>query len=85
MSILREAGLIESRKEGRWMYHRLPEGDAPWYVLEAIRWVQDFSAQDEQIAEDAIQVNRVCRMDKDRLCACYKKSTAERLEICSHK
>ncbi len=30
MSILRQAGLVESRKTGRWVYYRRPERGACW-------------------------------------------------------
>ena len=73
MSILRQARLVESRKDGRWMYYRLADGDASEGVLQAIRWVQNSLAKDKQILVDARQVKRVCKIDKDELCDCYKK------------
>ena len=73
MSILRQARLVESRKDGRWMYYRLTDGDASDGVLQAIRWVQNSLAKDKQILADARQVKRVCKIDKDELCDCYKK------------
>ena len=73
MSILRQARLVQARKEGRWMYYRLPDGDAPLCVLEAIQWMQNAIADDTQIVVDSKQVKRVCKLDRDKLCACYKK------------
>lgn len=73
MSILRQAQLVKARKEGRWMYYRLPDGDARSCVLEAIQWMQNAIAGDEQIVADGKQVKRVSKLDKDKLCACYKK------------
>src|SRR3972149_9935915 len=35
MSILKEAGLVDCRKEGRWMYYRLPGSDAAAVVRKA--------------------------------------------------
>ena len=78
MAILYQAGLVDVRKEGRWNYYRLADEDAPEYVLEAIRWVQNATAKDKRIVADAKQVKRVCKMDKDELCACYKKSKPKR-------
>ena len=74
MSILRQAQLVKARKEGRWMYYRLADGDVPEYVLEAIRWVQNSIVKDKQIVADIKQVKRVCKIDKDELCTCYKKA-----------
>jgi DNA-binding transcriptional ArsR family regulator len=73
MSILRQARLVQARKEGRWMYYRLPDGDAPRCVREAIQWMQNAIADDKQILADGKQVKRVCKLDRDKLCACYKK------------
>ena len=73
MSILRQARLVESRKDGRWMYYRLANGDVSDGVLQAIRWVQNCLAKDKQILADAKQVKRVCKIDKGELCNCYKK------------
>jgi len=77
MSILYQAGLVDARKEGRWNYYRLADEDAPEFVLEAIKWVQDSIGKDKQIVRDAKQVKRVFKMDKDELCACYKKANSQ--------
>ena len=73
MSILRQARLVEARKQGRWMYYRLPGGDCPQQVAKAIDWVRNSLAKDKRIRADARQVNRVCKMDKQKLCEHYKK------------
>ncbi len=73
MSILRQARLVEGRKEGRWMYYRLADEDPPKEAIQAIRWAQNSLAKDKQILADARQVKRVCKIDKDELCNCYKK------------
>ena len=43
LDILRRAGLVESRKEGRWIYYRLAGKDAPEAAREALRWVRRFA------------------------------------------
>jgi len=72
MAILYQAGLVEARKEGRWNYYRLADEDAHEYILEAIKWIQKATLKDKQIVADAKQVKAVCKMDRDKLCACYK-------------
>lgn len=74
MAVLYQAGLVDARKEGRWNYYRLAGEDAPEYVLEAIKWVQNATARNKQIVADKKQVKHVCKIDKDKLCACYKKA-----------
>lgn len=72
MSILRQARLVQAHKEGKWMYYRLPDGDASQCVLEAVQWMQNAIANDKQIVADGRQVKRVCKIDKNKLCSCYK-------------
>ena len=74
MSILRQAKLVQTRKQGRWMFYRPANGkDSPKQVVQAIRWLKNNLADDKQICEDAKQLRRVCRIDKEELCARYKK------------
>ncbi len=74
MSILRQARLVETRKQARWMYYRLADEDLSKEAAQAIKWVQSCLAKDKRIAADARQLKKVCKMDKDELCARYKKS-----------
>jgi len=74
MSILRQARLVQARKEGKWMYYRLPDGDAPQHVLEAIQWMQKCLAKDKKIVADNKQLKLVCKVDKEELCACYERT-----------
>ncbi|MCK8603708.1 ArsR/SmtB family transcription factor [Desulfoferrobacter suflitae] len=39
LSILRQARLVEDRKDGRWVYYRLAGEAAPPEVREALAWV----------------------------------------------
>jgi len=73
MSILRQARLVEARKQGKWMYYRLADEDSPKEAVQAIGWVRNSLAKDKRIRADARQVKRVSKLDRDKLCACYKK------------
>jgi ArsR family transcriptional regulator, arsenate/arsenite/antimonite-responsive transcriptional repressor len=73
MAILYQAGLVESRKEGRWMYYRLAGPGAAPCVREAIRWVQRSLGEDPQALSDAKRRGKVCKMPKEDLCDCYNK------------
>ena len=68
MSILRQARLVESRKEGRWMYYRLPDREAPKAVKEAVAWVRRYLAEAPQIVRDEKELKRILRMDPEELC-----------------
>jgi DNA-binding transcriptional ArsR family regulator len=80
MSILYQAGLVNARKQGRWMYYRLADAPPATQALQAIRWARNSLAEDKQMVADARQVKRVWKMDKDKLCACYKKGKPQGLE-----
>ena len=67
MSILRHAGLVEARKEGRWMYYRLV--DHPSRVArQAIEWVSAHGPGDPVIGKDRRALGKVLKMEKERLC-----------------
>jgi ArsR family transcriptional regulator len=68
MSILRQARLVESRKEGRWMYYRLPERDAPKAVKDAVAWVRRYLAESPQIVRDKKELQRILSMDPEEIC-----------------
>ena len=72
MTVLHQAGLVESRKEGRWMYYRLAGRGAPSCVRDAIRWVGKCLEKDPQVLADAKRLGKVCKMSKEDLCLCYK-------------
>ncbi|MCE5276488.1 MAG: metalloregulator ArsR/SmtB family transcription factor [Planctomycetaceae bacterium] len=72
LNVLHRAGLVQSRKEGRWIYYRLPGREAPACVKAAIRWLQESLADDLEVAQDARQVKSVCKMSLDDLCCRYK-------------
>lgn len=68
MSILRQARLVESRKDGRWMHYRLPDQDAPKAVREAVAWVRRHLAQSPQTLHDAKRLQEILAMDPEKLC-----------------
>src|SRR5512141_3129338 len=67
LSILYQAGLLDSRKDGRWIYYSLPaKGSAP--AREAIRWIAKSLAEDPRIAEDGARLKKILAMDPVELC-----------------
>ena len=71
MSILRQAGLVETRKEARWIYYRLADGEAQ-PVSEILNWLQRHLKNDKRILDDLKQLQRMQKMTKDELCECYR-------------
>jgi DNA-binding transcriptional ArsR family regulator len=73
MAILYHAGLVETRKDGRWVYYRLAgEGGSPC-ALDAIQWLRACAERDAQMAEHVGQVKKVHKMSRSKLCECYRK------------
>jgi len=68
MSILKQARLVENRKEGRWMHYRLAEKDAPPEVSEALAWASKSLAGDSQVREDARRLKQILSVDREVLC-----------------
>lgn len=68
LSVLSQAGLVESRKDGRWIYYRLPGKGAPIEVREAIDWVAKALVRDSRIVEDNQALKRILRQDPAELC-----------------
>ena len=71
MSILYNAGLVEARKEGRWMYYRLPE-KAPIAVQGSLRWLKETLIHAPQIVSDFKKLKALQKVPKEDLCCHYK-------------
>ncbi len=68
LSILHQAGLIDSRKAERWVFYRLPGPEAPAVVRRALDWVRETLAKDPQVAGDARSLKAILKMDPKILC-----------------
>ncbi|HVM47874.1 MAG TPA: metalloregulator ArsR/SmtB family transcription factor [Candidatus Acidoferrum sp.] len=68
LSILYQAGLVNARKEGRWMYYSLPGKGAPTAAREAVAWVRRSLDRNERVLEDARRLKKVLAMDVTELC-----------------
>jgi DNA-binding transcriptional ArsR family regulator len=68
LSILHSAGLVESRKDGRWMYYQLPGPDAPPMARLAIDWALKSLEGDPRAAADEQILEIVLKQDPADLC-----------------
>ncbi|MBN2023697.1 MAG: winged helix-turn-helix transcriptional regulator, partial [Pirellulales bacterium] len=59
MSILKQARLVKSRKEGRWMYYRATGEDSPVEAREMAAVVGRLLARDRQVTEDAKRLRQI--------------------------
>jgi ArsR family transcriptional regulator len=68
MSVLRQARLVDGRKEGRWMYYRLAGKRAPAEIKDAIAWVKKSLARNQRIRRDVKRLKEVLQIDREVLC-----------------
>ncbi|MHB8519302.1 MAG: ArsR/SmtB family transcription factor [Limisphaerales bacterium] len=68
LSILHQAGLIESRKTERWVYYRLPGKEAPVVVRAAIDWLQRCLVGTPQAGEDRRRLAQILKVKPATLC-----------------
>lgn len=71
MALLRQAGLVEQRKEGRWHYYRLPKRPTPM-VREALRWAMKWLKDEPTVVADGDRLCCVREADLEELAACYR-------------
>ena len=58
MSILKNARLVESRKNSRWVYYRLAQNDTTPKAISAISWVSNCLKNDRIISEDDRRIKK---------------------------
>jgi DNA-binding transcriptional ArsR family regulator len=67
LSILRQARLVDARKEGRWMYYRLPDKPAP-AVRDALALVCNHLSKDPRAKVDAKALTAIARRHAREKC-----------------
>lgn len=68
MSILKQAGLVEDRKDGRWVYYRLAGDKTSPEVKAALVWVYQSLSKSEKIQQDIERLKEILKKDPKELC-----------------
>lgn len=69
MSILKQSGLVISRKKGRWVYYSLCDGHEGSVVSkQALQWIRETISKDQTVLDDEQRLEVILRMDPDELC-----------------
>jgi ArsR family transcriptional regulator, arsenate/arsenite/antimonite-responsive transcriptional repressor len=67
-SILQQARIVDSRKDGRWNYFRLSEKAESEEARQATALVLDTTSRDPQIRDDAKRLKQILKIDPEVLC-----------------
>lgn len=65
LSILHHAGLVDSRKDGRWVYFRLVESSDNELVFQ---WLEKTFSTSDQLEEDFKALGKIIALGREELC-----------------
>ena len=71
--MLKQGSLVESRKEGRWIYYRLPDKSAPKNVRDWVSLAIRTFSEHERYHEDKRDLKKILKLDPEEIC-CRLKS-----------
>jgi ArsR family transcriptional regulator len=67
LSVLSEADLVTSRKEGRWAHYRLPQGEMLKVMKPVMRWIGESLEGDATIGNDEKKLKEVLVCSPERI------------------
>ncbi len=65
--ILRQGGLVESQKKGRWIFYSLPSDPDP-AARQSIEWLRESLKKDSRITEDTKRLKVILKEDPEEIC-----------------
>lgn len=68
MAVLKQAGLVESRKIGRWVHYRRTGPGAPAHVRVALAWLDEYATASGSLESVGSRVEAILRMPLEELC-----------------
>ena len=75
VSVLRQARLVNGRKDGRWMFYRAAGDSSPSEVKGAIAWVKKSLSRNERIRQDEKCLKEILKIDREVLCSRQSRSS----------
>ena len=73
LQILKEAGLVKSRKKGRWVYYSLSSSDAKGVPQAALRMILLKARQTNVAKTDCRRLKKILKIDPEVLCERQKR------------
>ena len=71
MYILKQAGLVKTRKEGRWIYYGLTDKQNK-SASEIINWLEKYLKNDSDILKDTKHLQQMKKIGIDKISECYR-------------
>ena len=68
MSILTQAGLVESRREGRWIYYRRADHEISITARGALVWLDDAGLDADALQPDGVRLATILAIPPEDLC-----------------
>jgi len=68
MAILKQARLVEGRKNGRWMHYRLSGNDTPTEARQVLRSICGTLSKDCQIQQDERRLKEILKISPEEIC-----------------
>ena len=68
MSILRQARLVEARKEGRWIHYRRADAASGPYQTGTLAWLDGCIETNEAVKADQKNLKTILKVDPEELC-----------------
>jgi ArsR family transcriptional regulator, arsenate/arsenite/antimonite-responsive transcriptional repressor len=72
LNLLYHAGLVQRRKDGKWHYYRMSDGDGNPSARRALDWVLGELDRDRTVRDDVRRIRAVRRKNLSELSACYR-------------
>lgn len=68
LSVLGQSYLVDSRREGRWVYYRRAGAEAPPAVTAALEWVDEGLVDSEELRQDRARLEEILSQSVEELC-----------------
>jgi DNA-binding transcriptional ArsR family regulator len=68
ITVLKQAGLVGLRKDGRWAYYRLIREKTPGTVSRALKWLMEAAKSSQRASEDQVELEKILKCDREEIC-----------------
>ena len=68
MWILKQAKIVKSRKEGRWIYYKLAEDKSKLDISALLKWISASLSDNEKIIKDSKELKKILKCDTEEIC-----------------